>query len=736
MNKLPCEIVLQVFEYLSPIDFNAARHTCRSWMEASLDQRLLSCMLRRGGWWSGVYTALWAQTSTVSDAWTLSRHLARQCALTPGWTGNGLEDLSFPTTAPRAGDRSSFVERCQADFTELASGYGESAKQDDPQLLFATSVCGKFILVAEAAVVYIYSPEEADLRPITSVTCPRKVLAMSMDASAGRLAIATLLDGRMGLVCDLNLENESIKVAKPLEPGAFANGSSGHRTTVKSSISTSRLYPRDDQAAAIEQDTEHHKPAFDTVNVRSGGMDATLHGIGDPVRYTQNLVNQTWNDHITASSPTSLDSTSLSKHDYMPMCNGPRIVYRQLCSQEDPPRSVALCPQRRSVAFGCAGGIELHWVDKQTGQDLHRWFPISSPSDYLFFLNPRPGIDFTHKLRIISSIAHPEDRPAIHKHFSQYAHPTPFSWAYRTPGSGSWRRLTPGAHDHYRALPLSDGYHHLFIDPETSLLHLGSDAPLGGLTKLIRKVFLLPPNPGMVPRCYAVGANLQEGARIVACFHRPQSEGVDELSATSSDINCPHRTPNGDVVMFYSVPPDFLLSSQLELGMDCWTQHGCNCITASSSSSQPKNRCDSSSWLDWWPDKDEDALGPMLPQQRGAPWPLRLKGVSLGKSDADCVALAVNETPELTVWVIASNGKARAWVMGHGRPRVIKKSYIANDGRVMNRGSETDSQEGSGDDEDSAGLFGMFDDFDGEHSVAGEPDEEYDDKASSVSSIG
>lgn len=35
-------------------------------------------------------------------------------------------------------------------------------------------------------------------------------------------------------------------------------------------------------------------------------------------------------------------------------------VYRNLCSDDDPPRSVAICPQRRCVAFGCHGGIELH----------------------------------------------------------------------------------------------------------------------------------------------------------------------------------------------------------------------------------------------------------------------------------------------------------------------------------------------------------------------------------------
>lgn len=37
-----------------------------------------------------------------------------------------------------------------------------------------------------------------------------------------------------------------------------------------------------------------------------------------------------------------------------------KSTYRNLCSEEDAPRSVAICPQRRCVAFGCHGGIELH----------------------------------------------------------------------------------------------------------------------------------------------------------------------------------------------------------------------------------------------------------------------------------------------------------------------------------------------------------------------------------------
>ena len=44
--------------------------------------------------------------------------------------------------------------------------------------------------------------QPGQLRPVTSVICPRRVLACSMDTSSERYAIAALLDGRMGVVCD------------------------------------------------------------------------------------------------------------------------------------------------------------------------------------------------------------------------------------------------------------------------------------------------------------------------------------------------------------------------------------------------------------------------------------------------------------------------------------------------------------------------------------------------------
>ena len=77
--------------------------------------------------------------------------------------------------------------------------------------------------------------------------------------------------------------------------------------------------------------------------------------------------------------------------------------------------------------------------------------------------------------------------------------------------------------DHYRAIPLSDGVHVLFTDPTSGLLCLGSDAPLGGPTKLMRKFVFLPPGyvsttTKLLPACYSAAQELQWGVRVVVAY--------------------------------------------------------------------------------------------------------------------------------------------------------------------------------------------------------------------------
>jgi len=104
----------------------------------------------------------------------------------------------------------------------------------------------------------------------------------------------------------------------------------------------------------------------------------------------------------------------------------------------------------------------------------------------------------------------------------------------------------PGQSDHFQAVPLSDGYHVLFTDPSSGCLCIGIDAPLGGPTKLLRKLWLIPPaltqdegdssdddgsssldtwiskekdkNPFERPNFYVSGRNTAHGVRVVASY--------------------------------------------------------------------------------------------------------------------------------------------------------------------------------------------------------------------------
>lgn len=202
----PRELIQHIYSYLHPRDFNAARHTCQSWMTASLDKGLLTTMLKRAGW----------STRDENHIWGMSCRLARECALSSGWTGNGIIDP--PRISP-------FRQSAWVDFSELASGYTPSTGRNHNGLVFTVSVCGKYLLVAEGGMIYVYELLGNTLRVLTSVVCPRKVLAMSMDASSRRFAVAALLDGRMGLMCDLRIHRPSAGTCFANSPDRFQSTS-------------------------------------------------------------------------------------------------------------------------------------------------------------------------------------------------------------------------------------------------------------------------------------------------------------------------------------------------------------------------------------------------------------------------------------------------------------------------------------------------------------------------------
>lgn len=303
--RLPTEILLYVYAYLSTADFNAARHTCRIWFSASLDRTLLMQMLKQAGWWSSILRIITpmglARSPGISQERMMSKWLSRECNLAD----------------PRG---CSFVQVGETDFRRLV--VGRRTDELHGEVSFTVSLCGRYLIATLDQLAYIYELNHVCqpgrsawsiplrrrqgmplgfMRPAASIICPRRILCASMDTSSGRHSVAFLMEGRVGMVCEITKDEQPLSKLSPL-------------------ASSSSYFP---------------EPS------KTGSLPTSA-----------------------ANSPTDSNKSCIC-HERSPqeppfVEAGERSVYRSICNADDPPRSVAICPQRNCVAFGCTAGIELH----------------------------------------------------------------------------------------------------------------------------------------------------------------------------------------------------------------------------------------------------------------------------------------------------------------------------------------------------------------------------------------
>lgn len=394
--------------------------------------------------------------------------------------------------------------------------------------------------------VYDLCDSTSSLQPLVRIVACRSVLAVSMDTSSGRNTVAALLDGRLGASWDLNSlicdGTAMTEVGEPLDLGM--------RTHIQGLAPLGAAKPIPMQGLVDTQitTTSSTKPLF----IDEPETVESMHGT---VAYHTESPDHdsSWLDRDLdrgAEVQAFLDGTNMLPGP-LEIVTRPTGIYANLGTSSDCPRSVAICPQRKCVAYGCRSGIELHWIDQTTGSSLNRWFPLAAPSDHLYFLPQRIGFGSTKKLRLISSAGGPLQIRPIRRDSA------PTRWKFKSSRSrhGRMQSMTrlffgslpfPSAIsrgntstqdednerqgvlrtvdcDHYLAVPLSDGVNVLFTCPATGLLCLGSDAPLGGPTKLMRKVCMVPPASDVPERasavvCYRAGSDLRWGVRIAAAY--------------------------------------------------------------------------------------------------------------------------------------------------------------------------------------------------------------------------
>ncbi|KAI9663522.1 MAG: hypothetical protein M1831_002531 [Alyxoria varia] len=615
--KLPVELLQDVYWYLSPTDFAAARNSCHNWRYASMDMHVLSTMLKRGGWWSGAEAEAQKRGNEVLNApgafleAFLSSRLAEEVALLPDarTCEPAKQEDSLPLSRDQndknpASNMHAIPKTSITDISELGTVPVGKDCDHGCGLTFTISACGRFLLVAETNNILVYELGNPRLVPVTSIVCPRRVLATSMDTSAQRFAVAALLDERMGLVCDLDLDEVH---REPPAPEVYTDASlrvprtrgSTEEHEVNDEDESLPLKRRDILAVAgqkrrLSAPDANDQGRVNSIHIRSPNQSVSL------MNASHRHANQEWNDRVVPfagldpmkyinPTPIANQAAGSTQPIYnsrsggitnrtlqrvssaIPISPAALSIYNSVCSPDDPPRSVAICPSRRCVAFGCEAGVELHWVDARGGRNLMKWFPLSAPSECLYFLPPRPGgVDGPNKLRLISSKVGPGQRERSNACRNSARQSTGWRrrrlwnlWPWMLDSNHStsqplyssnspdsdFRDDIGNEYDHYSAVPLSDGVHLLFTDPKTGNLVLGSDAPLGGSTKLLRKVKFVPPGlvieqygttsagskPGkeglVMPNDYAIGMDLTQGVRIVAVY------GTDKI-------------------VLYNVPPD------------------------------------------------------------------------------------------------------------------------------------------------------------------------------------
>lgn len=553
---LPVEILHEIYSYLDPADFDAARRICRTWMGSSLNSRLLERMLKTAGWWNAsLADALGNEmrglsTKIESEEWLLSKRLATEYSLRPNWGGNGLDhnrhflassEVRFRPDgklSERRGTRSfrSFTLVSEVDFSALGSL--ESISGDAPPvsaaLQFTTSICGRYLLVTRDRTIYVYSlsnqtcmtQDVKALCPVTlvsTVDCPNRVLAVSMDTSCGRFAVAALLEERVGLVCCL----------EDLGTGTRWPKNDGHAWDPVSSALWEYQALRSKSGNPL--DSYHHPSSSPTTeptsprNISSKGSSSS----SSRSRYSPYPPSpRRGSDRGDHPSGGVEGGVGRRESDTRAIKNlpetGPYSLYHNLCSPNDPPLSVCICAQRRCVAFGCSAAIELHWVDALSGQGLNRWFPTSSwKAGVLYFFPSEREDERQQRLRVICSGVVPTTTTPAFASTPSSAAADHLVW---TTGGGEEGEGERDCYNYYNAVPLSDGRHALFVDcsHRPGELCLGIEArnrrsmEIGApyLQLETRAVLERPTSAeaSILPRFYAVGRDLSWGARIVVGF--------------------------------------------------------------------------------------------------------------------------------------------------------------------------------------------------------------------------
>lgn len=228
----------------------------------------------------------------------------------------------------------------------------------------ATSICGRYLILACGFDIYTYQIEGLSLNLISKTSCEKLVLAVTIDAGSDKFVIAALLEGRIGLYIDLCGVVESKNECDPWESAGALNDTSATTSSIMDFGDTAQ--PRSNDVIAGDFDEL-------SVNAASFGESAFLH------QSVEIVTQRNWAEYFHAGRarlrglrhlprsnngvwPSALNFNERRRGKQLEARPLPQVVYRNICFDDDPAISIAISPTRQCVAFGCKSGVELYWV--------------------------------------------------------------------------------------------------------------------------------------------------------------------------------------------------------------------------------------------------------------------------------------------------------------------------------------------------------------------------------------
>lgn len=97
------------------------------------------------------------------------------------------------------------VKTAEINFTQLANVTNLGRQGHTSGLLCSPSSCGRYFVAARASRIYIYALQVGTIAPIGHIACPRNVITIEIDVWDGKIAVAALLEAKLGVMYEFDL---------------------------------------------------------------------------------------------------------------------------------------------------------------------------------------------------------------------------------------------------------------------------------------------------------------------------------------------------------------------------------------------------------------------------------------------------------------------------------------------------------------------------------------------------